>query len=456
VSPEPIDIVMLSHRRLDHLVATVEALHARTPEPFRLTLVDNASGHDVRNWLAANSGLFERVILRPTNEHQPAFQYGIEATASDPFIVTDPDVVVPDIAPSWLARMLQLLERHPDYGLIGMTLNGLPDAPVGADVVEENVGTWFQMIRRDALRVPYTKDSTACRAVRDAGYRVGRTVDVVGFNLGGHDPKRYPAYLFSKIEAVDEALALGKLAPYVYYEGLEAVPRAPTLVELALAAPVWSALRAAGAAPASTLELTWREPVLAAALDGAVAVRGGSGRLPLPDRGAAAVVLVEPSSEDLEEALGEAFRVAASVVVVATDLETVAGRSAQELEAPGWTGEEAAAPSDLLLELAALGDNEVLTRPSARNTTLEYAPEWLELWARGAFGHTSRRLFVFRASDGLEPPQQLQGVEGLAVLEPRSTLAPPRRNSQALRPLRALRFRAGVLRRRLGARIRGT
>jgi GT2 family glycosyltransferase len=49
---DAIDIVMVTHDRLDYLVATVETLYDRTPEPFRLTVVDNASGPAVRNWLA--------------------------------------------------------------------------------------------------------------------------------------------------------------------------------------------------------------------------------------------------------------------------------------------------------------------------------------------------------------------------------------------------------------------
>ena len=181
----PTDIILLSHNRLDYLAATVDALFERTPEPFRLTIVDNASRPDVRNWLAANRDRIHRVIALPENEHVPAFQYGIDATTSDPYVVSDPDVEVPQLQPSWLARLHGLLERHPDYGLVGVAFAGqeLPDA----EIVDANVGTWFQMIRRDALREPYVKDSRTCAAVREAGYLVGWTPTVVARNLGGGD-----------------------------------------------------------------------------------------------------------------------------------------------------------------------------------------------------------------------------------------------------------------------------
>ena len=39
-------------------------------------------------------------ILRPDNEFLPALNHGIAATSSDPFMVTDPDLVVPDLDPA--------------------------------------------------------------------------------------------------------------------------------------------------------------------------------------------------------------------------------------------------------------------------------------------------------------------------------------------------------------------
>ena len=53
---EPLDIILLTHNRLAHLVATVDALEARTVSPYRLTVVDNASGPEVRNWHRAPTG----------------------------------------------------------------------------------------------------------------------------------------------------------------------------------------------------------------------------------------------------------------------------------------------------------------------------------------------------------------------------------------------------------------
>ena len=113
---EPIDIVLLTYNRLDYLIATVDALEERTPEPFRLTVVDNASSGDVRNWLVENRSRFHQVILQPMNEHIAGFQRGIDATTSDPVVLAEPDLIVPSLDPSWLARFPARMAAPPASG----------------------------------------------------------------------------------------------------------------------------------------------------------------------------------------------------------------------------------------------------------------------------------------------------------------------------------------------------
>src|SRR4051812_33977932 len=192
----PVDIILLAHDRLEHLEATVDALEARTRHPYRLTIVDNASEPKVRTWLADNRHRFERVIFRPGNEHVPGFNHGIRATTSDPYVLSDPDIIVPDVEPCWLTRMLELVERHPDFGLIGMGLEQFnrpavldplvidPATVVDDELVETGIGTTFQFISRAALVTDYRSDGQACTNVRRAGKRVGWSKNILGVHLG--------------------------------------------------------------------------------------------------------------------------------------------------------------------------------------------------------------------------------------------------------------------------------
>jgi Glycosyl transferase family 2 len=425
------DIVLLTHDRLEYLVATVEALRERTPEPFRLTIVDNASGSPVRNWLVENRALFHQVIFQEENEHVAGFQRGIDATASDPFVLADPDLIVPDLKPSWLARLRDLMDRHPEFGLIGMGLDPANRPPVlppetydtsalvDGEVVEGNVGTWFQTIRRGALRVPYVKDSSACIAIREAGFRVGWTPKIRAYHLGWDDHLVHPMHLASKNELpFPSELPF----PYPHYREVELIARPPTLEELARAAPVVAELRRAGVASEAVLELAWGAPILGPALDPVKTLHPPPARLPLDGRTAGAVVLVAPPADLAASAVAEAARVATSLVVAVASLSTFAGRAAADVAPPGWHGREAATVGRLPLELARRGDELPALAGHLRYTTLEHREDWLALFAAASIPpEGEERLFVFTAEGATAPPERLTLPEELVRWEP-----PPR------------------------------
>jgi hypothetical protein len=360
-----IDLVLLTHDRLGHLVRTVEALRERTRDvEIALTVVDNASGPEVRNWLAAQRDWFARVIPRAENEHVPGFQHGIDATTSDPFVVTDPDLVVPDLEPSWLARLLAILDRHPDFGLIGVELDP-SNSPLGpeeaaalreergptgdANLREGNVGTHLQLLRRDALREPYRSDRQVCDAVRRAGYRVGWAPEIKALHLGFDDPTVNPEYLRAKDER-------GEFYPS--YANLLAPLEPPSLRALAEAAPVLAATRALGIAD--------------------------------DEVGERALVVRDVAS--LPAAAGEEG--VEAVILVAT-LADVDGRLADELAPPGWRGEERPGINDAVLALAEAADTSPVIRARLGLNPLQHREDWLRLLAAGAFGATARRVFVF-------------------------------------------------------------
>ena len=374
-----IDVVLLTHDRLDHLVATVTALRERTRDvPFRLTVVDNASGPAVRGWLAEHRDWFHRVIARASNDGVPAVQEGIDATESDPFVVSDPDLVVPDLEPSWLARLLALLERHPDFGLVAVELDPanspLSDDHVAAlraergptgdpELREGNTGMHFQVIRRDALRVPYTLDREVCDAVRAAGYRAGWAPDVRAYHLGFDDPATHPAY--ARAKAGDPV-----------YSNVE-LPDAPSLRALAAAAPVIAATRAHGISDEEVVDLS-----------GTLSVIPG-----VRTEGVERAVVVGDIAA-LREAAATAVERPELILLTAT-LDEVGGRLADELAPRFWRGTELPAVGDEVLALAEAGDRSPVVRERVGLSPLEHREDWLRVLAAGAFGATERRVFVF-------------------------------------------------------------
>jgi hypothetical protein len=444
----PIDIIMLTHNRLEHLVATVDALEARTPEPYRLTIVDNASGSEVRNWLADNRHRFEQIILRPTNEHVPAFTHGIAATTSDPFVVTDPDVIVPDLEPSWLARMLDLFDRYPEFGLIGVGLDPAnrppppllereqidPDTLVNGELVEAGVGTVFQFIRRDSLVTAYHSDGQTCTNVRRAGYRVGWSPDIRGLHLGWDDFRLYPGHLLSKRLG-------GESYPESYGE-VNLIKRPPTLEELALAAPAVAELRSRGIADEALLEFAWGGPVMGPSVPGSMSVESPrGGRLPFDDSAAAAVLLKTPPPDRAEELLRESCRVAARLVMALAPLETFEGHTAAELAPESWTGREAPAIADIPLALTRALAQDPSFATELEASTADDRERWLDFLANGTFGRGALRLWIWDCPDSATPARVAYDPSRVSPWRPDSMTPPPIRR---LGPLARLWDRADL------------
>jgi len=430
---QPTDIVILTRNRLDHLEAMVDALEQRTSAPFQITIVDNASGPEVRNWLQANRPRFHQLILLEENLYPgssgPALQIGIEATTSDPVVVTDPDLVVPDLGENcWLTQMLDMLERRPDFGILGIGLdqsnlppvqepeNLSPDDILDGEIVLQPVGSILTFVRRTAMH-SYYDDWRACESVARAGYRFGWALNIRAFHLGWDDYKLHPGHLASKRRYGGE------------YREVNLIARAPSLGELALAGPIVAETRAGGVADAAVLELAWTDtPAVAACVPEAVAVQNlAAGDLPFADGAAGAVVLLDPPSDQAAALVAEACRVACGKVIALAPLATFGGRPADALSAAGWRGREQDGPGELPLQFAANADAAEFEKK-----TLDDRERWLELFALGAFGPSERRLWIWEPIEPKPLPSEV-AVDPARVTIWEPVAPPPERR---LRPLR--------------------
>ncbi|HEY9766130.1 MAG TPA: glycosyltransferase, partial [Chroococcales cyanobacterium] len=217
--PSAIDIVLLAHNRLKYFEKTVDALYERTDHPFRLIVVDNASESDVLAYLDANRARFHRVIRNPENFWTPAFTQGIGLTRSDPFILSDPDLLVPareTTGRCWLTRMVEKMKLYPEMGMLALNLDPankpdrLPDVylgkkePHGDEITLSNVGTVMQTIRRRFFTSPYTTDWQAVDSIRRKGGFVGFVNDLVAYHLGWDEERDYPEHLVKKYHHFNE------------------------------------------------------------------------------------------------------------------------------------------------------------------------------------------------------------------------------------------------------------
>jgi hypothetical protein len=409
---EPVDIILLAYNRVDYLSEMVDALERRTRWPYRLTVVDNVSGPETRNWLRAHRNRFHQIVFNQHNEHLAGYQRGIARTSSELFVVSDADVVPqpPTDDGCWLTRLVALADRHPDFGLISARLDSITAARdiradekplIDDELVETSTGVWLNLIRRRSLRIPYMSDGITSYSIRRSGYRVGVAANVLATHLGDQDPERHPDYLARK----QAASGLGTVYPE--YPELAQARRPPLLRELGLAAPVLAALRSHGVDPSDTVELSREEwPPLCAVeplVEGCVRGRERATARwayddapPLVPGGATAIAVICSSGPD-DQLLGDALATAGEFVFLLSP-------SAPPDELGDWSLlEEQPGLAAMVERLAAIGSSRRWRRLLAYST-LEYRRHWLDMMRAACFDGPSRlRVYVLRRDPPLAP-----------------------------------------------------
>lgn len=402
---EPVDIILLSYNRLDYLIEMVAALEEHTRWPHRLTIVDNASGASTRQWLRDNIGRFHQVIWNARNEHLAGFQHGIAATSGEFFVMSDADLIVraPVDGRCWLQQLLELADRHPDFGLIGARLDSLSEARnarlelaplVDGELFETPTGVWLNLMRRSALRVPYVSDGITCHALRRSGFRVGIAANVLVRHLGDCDPQRHPDYLARKQGAS------GWGTTYPDYKELSEAAPVPTLSELALAAPVLDAIERLGIGTEALLEL--RTPDAAAVLPlAAPSIACASVVDPAPVS-ARAVALLAPGGATAAS-LERGFEAAAEWLILLAPAAIPAA-------AEGWVlKDERPGPHPAALRLAAVASRRRWLH-ALGYSALEHRDQWLAVFRAACFGDDPQlRLYVFQRTNPLAPSERRGG-----------------------------------------------
>ena len=120
---EPIDVLMTTFYRVEITIKTIFELQERTRTPFRLLVVDNGSQDGLQNVLADffREGKIHHLILLSENlglEH--ARNLLLPLVKSKYVVFTDSDIMPQNSDPDWLSQLIELFERHPEYGAIAL------------------------------------------------------------------------------------------------------------------------------------------------------------------------------------------------------------------------------------------------------------------------------------------------------------------------------------------------
>lgn len=197
--------MVVSYRRLDLLQACVDSLLQYTDYPFRITVVDNGSGHPVAHYLDRLQRHGIRVIRNTTNAgYARACNQGMAAGRGRFIVLLNNDV---QATPGWLSPLVRCMESDPriavagprlvtpDGFLVGIPVTGtdraprqpglwkqealyaLPDRPVDSLTVS---GAAYMIRREHLLRIGpmdegyflYFEDADYSLRARESGFRV--------------------------------------------------------------------------------------------------------------------------------------------------------------------------------------------------------------------------------------------------------------------------------------------
>lgn len=118
----PIDIMLLTHNKLENTVRCIDALYSNTPTPFRLNVIDDSDDlTPTFIWrLSAEKEninyIRPRVVIKSANQ---AINIGLKATTSDPVVFLTNSSFV---EPNWLPFALQIMEGDKQVGVVGFKL----------------------------------------------------------------------------------------------------------------------------------------------------------------------------------------------------------------------------------------------------------------------------------------------------------------------------------------------
>jgi len=112
-----IDIVLTTWEREWMTKACILALVKNTQTPYRLIIIDNGSEEWAQKEWLRDADIYVKLDKNYGLEH--AKHLGMAFVESDLFVSIDNDILVYKYEnPDWLGRLIQLMEKYPEYGAI--------------------------------------------------------------------------------------------------------------------------------------------------------------------------------------------------------------------------------------------------------------------------------------------------------------------------------------------------
>lgn len=140
----PVDIVICVHDALPDVMACLESLLRTTMPPFRLVLIDDGSGAETRDYLAAFAADQTATLVRneTARGYTVAANQGLRLTSGEFVVLLNSDTV---LTSGWLDRLVACAESDPQIGMVGPLSNTASWQSVPSVLAED--GDWAENAR---------------------------------------------------------------------------------------------------------------------------------------------------------------------------------------------------------------------------------------------------------------------------------------------------------------------
>lgn len=195
---KPIDIFVLTFLRQEFSSKCIKYLKERTKTPYRLFVIDNGGNQH----LATEADFY--IALSSNVGVHAGWNIALSLAESDYFITTDPDLLVPDLEPDWLAQLSSVMDANPGYGAISLHPHifigdvGI-DQHYPEDVKERgHCGAVMRIMRTEAVREAggwehkieagrNHEEKTICSRLQTKGWKVGITPRIRAYHMFGNN-----------------------------------------------------------------------------------------------------------------------------------------------------------------------------------------------------------------------------------------------------------------------------
>lgn len=201
-----IDIVLTTYQRKQFTYDAIKAIHERTKTPYRLIVVDNNSNDGSQEMLynlKQDGKIHHLVLLEENYGIHMAKNYGLALVRSTPYYIdTDNDLLCAKTDPDWISALIDLMDRHPDFGAISCRPQVLvgragTEFDVAGEVVTfDHIGAHLRIMRTDIIKKVggwektweakrNHEDHFIAGKLHEEGFKVGYAKNVRAWHLFG-------------------------------------------------------------------------------------------------------------------------------------------------------------------------------------------------------------------------------------------------------------------------------